>query len=109
MELTTGLTVSEKNIQNCAYRNHAIERFFNLREREAVRLKQGRDNGFEFPGGLDLSRQMQENFDLKKLKRLASEYYRLNGWDKATVLKLKIFKELKLGELWPLLKPKGGS
>ena len=108
MELTTGLTVSEKNIQNCAYRSHAIERFFNLRESEAFRQKQGRDHGFEFPVGMDLPQQMQENFDLKRLKRLVSEYYRLNGWDKAAILKLKIFNELKISELWPLMKPKGG-
>jgi aldehyde:ferredoxin oxidoreductase len=108
IQLNTGLTISEKDLQNSAYRCYAIERLFNLRESEACRQKQGRDHEFDFPIGLRMPKKLLKNFDLKKLRRLVNDYYRLNGWDKAAVLKLKIFKELELSDLWPLVKPKGG-
>ncbi|MHC4457790.1 MAG: aldehyde ferredoxin oxidoreductase N-terminal domain-containing protein [Planctomycetota bacterium] len=107
IQLSTGLTISEKDLQDCAYRCYAIERFFNLRESAACRQKQGRDHEFDFPVGLRIPDKLMKNFDLKKLRRLVNDHYRLNEWDKAAVLKLKKFKELELSDLWPLVKPKG--
>jgi aldehyde:ferredoxin oxidoreductase len=108
IELNTGLSLSEIDLQDCAYRCYAIEQLFNLREVAVCSQKQGRDHEFDFPVGLRIPKKLLKNFDLKKLRRLVNDYYRLNGWDKAAVLKLKIFKELKLSDLWPLVKPKGG-
>ena len=108
IELNTGLALSEKDLQDCAYRCYAIERLFNLREVAVCSQKPGRDHEFDFPVGLRIPKKLLKNFDLKKLRRLVNDYYRLNGWDKAAVLKLKIFKELELSDLWPLVKPKGG-
>jgi aldehyde:ferredoxin oxidoreductase len=108
IQLNTGLNISEKDLQDSAYRCYAIERLFNLRESVADGQKQGRDHEFDFPVGLRVPENLLKNFDLKKLRRLVNDYYRLNGWDKAAVLKLKIFKELELSDLWPLVKPKGG-
>ncbi len=108
IQFNTGLTISEKDLQDSAYRCYAVERFFNLRESAARRQKQGRAHEFDFPVGLRMPKKLLKNFDLKKLRRLVNDYYRLNGWDKAAVFKLKIFKELELRDLWPLVKPKGG-
>jgi aldehyde:ferredoxin oxidoreductase len=108
IQLNTGLTISEKDLQDSAYRCYAIERLFNLRESAAGRQKQGRDHEFDFPVGLRMPKKLLIKFDLKKSRRLVNDYYRLNGWDKAAVLKLKIFKELELSDLWPQVKPKGG-
>jgi aldehyde:ferredoxin oxidoreductase len=108
IQLNTGLTISEKDLQNCAYRCYATERLFNLRETAAYRQKQGRYHEFDFPVGLRMPKKLLKNFDLKKVRRLVNDYYRLNGWNKTSVLKLKIFKELELSDLWPLVKPKGG-
>ena len=107
IQLNTGLTLSEKDIREIAYRCYAIERIFNLRESAACKHEQGRDHGFDFPVGLDMPQKLLKKFDLKKSIRLVNEYYRLNGWDKAAVLKLKIFKALELSDLWSLAKPKG--
>jgi aldehyde:ferredoxin oxidoreductase len=108
IQLNTGLTISEKDLRDCAYRCYATERLFNLRETAVYRQKQGRDHEFDFPVGLRIPKKLLKNFDLKKLRRLVNDYYRLNGWDKTSVLKLKIFKALELSDLWPLVKPKRG-
>ena len=105
--LNTGLTISEKDLQDAAYRCYAIERLFNLRESAVSMQKQGREHELDFPFDLHLPQKLLNNFDLKKVRRLVNDHYRLNGWDKAAVLKLKILKELKLSDLWPLVKPKG--
>jgi aldehyde:ferredoxin oxidoreductase len=108
VQLNTGLNLSEKDLQDCAYRCYAIERLFNLRESVAYRLRREGDPEWDFPLDLRLPKKLMSNFDLNKVRRLVNEHYRLNGWDKAAVLKLKIFKELKLSDLWPFVKPKGG-
>jgi len=108
IQLNTGLTISEKDLQDCAYRCCAIERLFNLRESLAYRQKQEGDHELDFPVDLRIPKKLLGDFDLKRVRRLVNDHYRLKGWDKAAVLKLKIFKELKLSDLWPLVKPIGG-
>ncbi len=107
--LNTGWAISEKDLQDSAYRCCAVERLFNLRESASGRQKQGRDQKFEIPVDLAMAKKLLTNVDLDKLRQQVNAYYRLDGWDKATVLKLKIFKALELSDLWPLAKPKGGS
>jgi aldehyde:ferredoxin oxidoreductase len=107
IQFNTGLTLDEKALGEIAYRCYAIERLFNLRESAACRQQQQPDYAIDLPSDMRLPASMWDGIDLKRLKHMVNEHYRLSGWDKTAILKLKVFKKLGFSDLWPFAKQKG--
>jgi aldehyde:ferredoxin oxidoreductase len=107
IRFNTGLTLNEKALREIAYRCYAIERLFNLRESAACRQQQQPGYVFDLPLDVCMPASVWDGIDLKQLKRMVNEHYRLRGWNKTAILKLKVFKRLGINDLWPLAKQKG--
>ncbi len=107
IQLNTGLTLNRKELRDIAYRCYAVERIFNLRESTESLQKKKALYLFDCPTGMRLPLKTWGDMDLKKLKRAVNEYYRINGWSKKEILKLKVFKDLQLTDLWMPANHKG--
>jgi hypothetical protein len=76
IKMASGLEMSESDLTDIAFRCRALERLLDIRETSA-----------------------DEN-----LGKTSSLGIRKNGWDKRSLVKLRVFKTLEIDELWPLMR-----
>ena len=104
IRLNTGLELNSKELHKIAYRCYAVERLYNLREKNACRKGGQPDTCLDVPGGIKLNPAVWNDIDLKRFRRLTAEFYRQNGWDRKTAVKKKVLDHLGVGELWDTIK-----
>jgi hypothetical protein len=86
--MASGLEISESDLIDIAFRCRAIERLLDIRETSVdENLRKTSSSGI-----------------MKKDYRNFSEFYRENGWDKRSLVKLRVLKTLEIDELWPLMR-----
>ena len=88
IQMASGLEISESDLIDIAFRCRAIERLLDIRETSVdENLRKTSSSGI-----------------MKKDYRNFSEFYRENGWDKRSLVKLRVLKTLEIDELWPLMR-----
>ncbi len=104
IRLNTGLELTPKALQAIAYRCYAIERLYNLREEKSGRQDGSHKLNLDVPGEIKMDATAWNRIDLRAFKRFVAQYYRLNGWDRKTVIKKKVLEQLGVGDLWGTIK-----
>jgi len=89
VQFSVGLEFSETELVEIAFRTYAMEHLLNVREaaRESVT-----PSIFKY----------FEGDDLKRFKALIKKMGPKSGWDKRSLFKKHVFKELQIEDLWPL-------
>ncbi|MCP4687234.1 MAG: hypothetical protein GY859_04230, partial [Desulfobacterales bacterium] len=97
IELNTGLRFDENELRDAAYRCHAAERLFDIRESAGAPP----EFFFDAPSWFGMAEPMWENIDLPKFKFFAAQYHQVEGWDKESLLNKTVLEKLELGDMWP--------
>jgi aldehyde:ferredoxin oxidoreductase len=103
-QMATGLSLNPSELRRIAQRSYAVERLLNIRETPVNGRPASAANLFDTPTGLQMTRPAWENLELKRFRQLVTRKFREQGWDKKLIVKLKVFKDLEIEELWPLMK-----
>jgi len=104
IRLNTGVDYTSRTLMAASYRCYALERLFNLKAAQAARQAGNLGSCLEAPGGLEMSISAWESIDLATFKRIVTQHYRTNGWDRKNLVKKKVFEQLEVVELWNILK-----
>ncbi len=95
--LNTGLRFHENELRDAAYRCHAVERLFDIREAAGA----SPDLLFDAPSWFGMTDAMWKNTDLPKFKFFAAQYHQVEGWDKESLLNRKVLEKLGIADMWP--------
>lgn len=104
IRLNTGGDFTSRTLQTAAYRCYALERLFNFKAAQAARKAGSLGSCLEAPGGLEMSLSAWESIDLATFRKMVAQRYKTNGWDRKKLVKKKIFEQLRVAELWNILK-----
>ncbi len=97
IQLNTGLRFHENELRDAAYRCHAVERLFDIRETTGAPP----DLFFDAPPWFGMDETMWNDIDLPKFKFFATQHHQVEGWDKESLINKKILENLGISDMWP--------
>lgn len=104
LQMATGLSLNPDELTQVAHRTYSLQRLLNIRETVAQEQSGSVEIFPEIPDSLQMSPDAWKNIDLKQLRQRVSRHFRRQGWDRRSIQKLSVFKELEIETLWPLMK-----
>ncbi|MFQ5484222.1 MAG: aldehyde ferredoxin oxidoreductase N-terminal domain-containing protein, partial [Desulfobacterales bacterium] len=104
LDLIAGLGMKENDLYEIAERCYAVERLLNLRESQIDRLSSSKTDTLDVPVGLRMTKSSWNELQLKTFQLQVSRYYRQRGLDRKSMMKLKVFKNFGIDDLWAFVK-----